>query len=93
MIGRILSLLLTTLYVVSAYWTGGGETGANVFLFCLLPLACILFPDAMGGYTGTNWGGMRPSITAESPGCLVKLLGWAMLLFPILVWLILKFGV
>lgn len=95
MIGRTISLLLAALYILAGYWTKGAVGGAKAFIFCLLPLACICFSDAMGGYTGTSWG-LRPHITAESPGCLVKLLGWVVLLLPIwgggLVWLILKFG-
>jgi hypothetical protein len=93
MIGRIISLVLSGLYVVGAYWAGGGESFGKALIFCLLPLACIWFPDDVGEYTGN--GLTLPSITAESPGCVMKVVGWVLLLFPIwgggLVWVILTF--
>jgi hypothetical protein len=43
----------------------------------------------MGGWTGDRLG--APSITAESPGCIVHLLGWTLLLVPIIVFLVRKY--
>ena len=91
--GRAISLLISALYVVGAVWSGGPELGAKALASCLLPLACIWFSDAMGAYAGNFGGGS--GITAESPGCIVSLVGWALLLFPFwgagLKWLILRF--
>jgi hypothetical protein len=46
----------------------------------ILPLACIWFGDAMGGCTGpsgTIW------ITASSPGVIVCIVGWLLLIMPL----------
>jgi hypothetical protein len=51
-------------------------------IYLVLPLACIWYPDAMGDYTGVMRG---QYINAESPGCLVCICGWFLLLMPILV--------
>lgn len=53
-------------------------------MFALISLALIWFGDALGGYTGTT-GFARPHITKESPGCLVKLMGWFFLLWVVIV--------
>jgi hypothetical protein len=63
--------------MVFAYVGGGYELALKAFIFCLLPMFCIWWPDAMGGWTGARLG--EPSITAESPGCIVHLLGWILL--------------
>ena len=77
---RTLSGLLAICYIVVAFATGGGETGCKVMLMVILPLACIWFGDAMGGYTGPSgsiW------ITAPSPGIMVQIVGWLVLLLPV----------
>lgn len=78
---RRLSGILAILYVLGGFATGGGEAGFKVLLCVILPLACIWFGDAMGGFTGQSgsiW------INAPSPGIIVCILGWVVLLLPIL---------
>jgi hypothetical protein len=53
--------------------------------YLLIPLACIWFGDEMGNYTGTLPG---PGINKATPGCLVKVAGWVLLFFPIILFLI-----
>ena len=77
---RILSVLLAVMYIIGALVTGGGEAGLKAFAFVLLPLACIWFSDAMGGYTGPSNG---MSITLPSPGLFVCIAGWILLLLPV----------
>ena len=79
---RILSALLAVIYIVTAFALGGGGTSGKVVLFVIFPLACIWFSDAMGGYTGltTSW-----PITATSPGVIVCILGWLLLLMPLII--------
>lgn len=50
--------------------------------YCVLPLACIWFGDEMGDYVGTFPG---PAINRRTPGWMVKLGGWFLLLFPAII--------
>jgi len=52
-----------------------------VLLFCLFPLACIWFGEAMGGYVGP--AGMM-GITEPTPGIIICILGWLLLLLPVI---------
>jgi hypothetical protein len=79
---RILSGLLTAAYVVVALCGGGSEVAFKVALFSVLPLACIWFSEAMGGYTGPSW---RGAITAPTPGLFVCIAGWLLLLMPAII--------
>ena len=79
---RIFSSLLASVYVVGGFVVGGGEGGFKVIGFVILPLACIWFSEAMGGYTGPSgsiW------ISAPSPGLIVCILGWLLLLMPLII--------
>ena len=76
---RIVPGLLAAIYVVVALCCGGAEVGFKAALFVILPLACIWFSEAMGGYTGPVW---RAVITAPTPGVFVCIVGWLMLLLP-----------
>jgi hypothetical protein len=82
---RIFSALLAALYVGAGFVMGGGEGGSKVFLFVILPLACIWFGEAMGGYTGPAAG---MPITSPSPGLFVCIAGWILLLLPIVMGII-----
>ena len=85
---RILSGLLAATYIVLALCGGGAETGFKVALFAILPLACIWFSEAMGGYTGPTW---RAAITAPTPGVFVCIAGWLLLLLPAIVGIVYVF--
>jgi hypothetical protein len=86
---RIFSSLLAVIYVVGGFVAGGGEGGFKVLGFVILPLACIWFGEAMGGYTGPTAG---MSITAPSPGLFVCIAGWILLLLPIVIGIIIYTG-
>lgn len=79
---RILSGFVAVVYVIVAIALGGGEAAFKLGAFLVLPLACIWFADAMGGYTGPTMGA---AITTPTPGLIVLILGWFLLLLPILV--------
>jgi hypothetical protein len=54
-------------------------------MFVILPLACIWFGEAMGGYTGpsgSTW------ITGPTPGKVVCIAGWLFLALPLLLILV-----
>ena len=90
MISRIISGLIALAYLVGAYVSDGLETAWKVGLFLILPLACIWFSDAMGGYTGVGSG--RGAITSTTPGCLAAFGGWLLLLLPLIIAAITAFG-
>ena len=50
--------------------------------YLVMPLLCIWFGDEMGGYIGALPG---PAINKPTPGCLVKLCGWFLLLLPAII--------
>ena len=53
--------------------------------FLLLPLACIWFGDELGDYVGALPG---PAIRKQTPGWMVRLGGWFLLLLPpVAMWL------
>ncbi len=79
---KLASLVLAAIYFIVALAYGGAELAFEVSLFLILPLACIWFSDAMGGYTGPVW---RAVINAPSPGVVVGVAGWLLLLLPAIV--------
>ena len=83
MTSRILSGFIAVVYMIVAYFAGGGEATFKVAIYLVMPLACIWFSDAMGSYTGSAFDG-RPAITETTPGCFVAFGGWVLLLLPII---------
>ena len=89
---RFISLVIAAGYLSIVLLTPGhisfpGRIGAvlAVAAYLLLPLLCIWFGDEMGGYIGTLPG---PAINKSTPGCLVRVGGWVLLFFPVIVLLI-----
>ena len=78
---RILSAIVAISYVIFALVTSDTEQAFMVSLFVLFPLACIWFGDAMGGFTGPAG---TIGITGSSPGLFVCILGWVVLLLPVI---------
>jgi hypothetical protein len=83
---RLISVLVAVIYLAIAFAHGGMGLAFKLGLFLILPLACIWFADAMGGYTGLL--GSMP-ITAPSPGVFVRILGWLLLLLPLILGIVL----
>ncbi len=79
---RLLSGLLAALYLAAAYFTADIETTFRIGMYLILPLACIWFSDAMGGYTGSIHA---HSAVVPTPGCFVAFGGWLLLLLPLLI--------
>ena len=80
--GKIISLIISVIYLVVAYIYGGTEDLLKFLLFLMFPLACIWFGDEMGGWTGTI---KLHLVTSQSPGCLVRFMGWILLLLPVII--------
>lgn len=84
-IGKILSLVIATAYVLLAIPTAGWGA-IQVCIAVALPLVLIWFPDECGTFTGFVRGGY---VDQESPAILVSLMGWFFLVgFPVLFWFI-----
>lgn len=79
---RVLSLLVVIAYLTLGAIRGGGRTFWIVFAGSLLPLACIWFADEFGRFTGF-WPPYY-IIRRQSPGCLLRLVAWVLLLLPAL---------
>ncbi|HTL15655.1 MAG TPA: hypothetical protein VL793_00380 [Patescibacteria group bacterium] len=82
---RVLSILVAAFYVGAGGFAGGARAAFLAAAFSILPLACIWFCEAMGGYIGPT---SRGAITGSSPGILVCIVGWLLLLLPAIVELI-----
>lgn len=87
--GEIISLVISTIYLVLAYIIGGGWLLLKTLLFLLLPLACVWFSESMGSYTAPLFG-IRPYITKESPGCFVAFAGWILLTLPLVLFIVFR---
>ena len=79
---RILSL------VVAAAWLGvvneasGTQEAAKVLLFLVFPFVLIWRPDLLGRHSVRE--GWWQANQADSAGCVVRLVGWALLCVPAL---------
>jgi hypothetical protein len=78
--GKTIAIIIACFYLIAGLVIG---ERLRVALFLILPLACIFFSDAMGGYTGMSRLGAGPWITKTTPGCFVAFVGWLLLLFPL----------
>jgi len=83
---KILSLFVALAYVITGAISGGAEWAFKIVLFLILPLACIWLSDAMGTYTGIL--PIEMPITQTSPGIMVQIVGWVVLLMPAVIGII-----
>ena len=90
-LNKILSGLIAAAYIVVSSVHAGTKTAFARAIFLILPLFCIWFSDAMGGYTGELPIGSP--ITIQSPGKLIRILGWGLLFLPIILVIIMKASV
>ena len=87
LINRGLSLLIYVGYIVAAYVSGAGIVALKTAGVFLIPMACIWFSEALGGFTGM----IAPfyPITESSPAFLMCAVGWLLLVgAPIISYLI-----
>ncbi len=76
---RILSLIVAGGYLVAAYLSSGSDVLFKITLFLFLGIACIWFGDPLGKITGFIWIG-NINVSQETPGSIIKVLGWIVLL-------------
>lgn len=79
--GRVISLIIAIGCLILAFFFVEPFGWLKILGFLILPLACIWFGDELGGYTGT----IKLIPVSQSPGGLVKFLGWVLLLSPIFI--------
>ncbi len=84
--GKFIALLIACFYLIMAVLICKEYTWLRLLAFLLFPLSCIFFSEAMGDYTGGTL--TKPPITNPSPGWLVAILGWVLLLLPFFIFLI-----
>jgi|SRR5215213_926528 len=91
-VSRFVSLLIAAGYLsIGLFMPGAGSIKERlgfvlaVAAYLLVPLLCIWFGDEMGNFVGTLPG---PAINKPSPGCLVRVGGWVLLVLPAIVLLI-----
>ena len=72
--------MIAVAYLFAAYALGGGEFAFRMWIYLILPLACIWFSDAMGRHTGPY--SLSFWITKTTPGGFVAFGGWVLLLLP-----------
>ena len=90
---RFFSLVIAAGYLSIVLFMPGhrsipGRLGSVLVVagYLLIPLLCIWFGDEMGNYSGALPG---PAINKPTPGCLVRVGGWVLLLLPVIILLIL----
>jgi hypothetical protein len=92
-IQRLVSILVTGIYLLIAYFGGKNVAGFRDILgiSLVLGLPCIWFGDELGGMVG-YLGHAR--ITSTTPGSVVRFVGWLLLLFlPVLGYILSKYAV
>ena len=87
---RTLSLLIAIIYLLIGLFVTDSPRDVLIVLlvipgFLLIPLVCIWFGEEVGDYIGALPG---PAVTKRSPGWLVTLFGWVLLLLPAIVGLV-----
>jgi len=84
-IHRIASLCVALGYIVAALIFGDAKAAWLSVAVPILALACIWFPDEMGAYKMRwHW----PPIDMVTPGSIVRIGGWALLLLPAAIFLL-----
>ena len=90
---RAISLVVAGPYLAILGLYYGSEAVYNSCIILVLPMACIWFGDEMGRYTGVRFGILRPYVTDTSPGVMVRVCGWLVLLVIVSVTLFVRFRV
>ena len=88
-LSRTLSLVIALIYlgIAGLAALSAAKLMGNLLIFggaLLLPLACIWYGDELGEYLGPF---PSPGFTRRSPGWMVKLGGWILLLLPVILFL------
>jgi uncharacterized protein len=93
--GKIAAVILSLLYLGGAFFYAGYQGFFRMLQFLILPLAFIFFGEAFGGLTGVTFRAtlFAPVVTRPTPGVFVVLGGWALLLLPIVLGMLIAIGI
>jgi hypothetical protein len=84
LLNRTLSFLVLVSYIFVAQRLGALVLMIKIVVPLLLALGCVWFPDAFGDFAGVVH---FHRITTATPACLVRIMGWLILVgLPFLVW-------
>jgi len=83
---RVVASLLVVFYFVVTYKLGGAAAAMTRLYVCIVPWACVCFPEAFGAAISPVLGTAR-----ESPRSFVWFFGWLVLLLPLIQLLIVFF--
>ena len=88
LINRALSLVIYLSYLAVAYFHAGGLITMKIAVFLLLPMGCIWFAEAFGGYTGLD--AHLQVIDTPTPPFLICACGWFLLVgVPVVLYFVL----
>jgi len=82
--GKVLAIVISCFYLLIFLVYGKSFDWVRLLMFLILPLACIFFSEAMGSGTTNLTNLTNIPITKTSPGCFIALLGWVLLLLPLI---------
>ena len=75
---KLSSLAISLYYIILAIKSGDTKSILLIACYLPIPLGCIWFGEIFG--TGTDF--LRLYLGAETPGLIVKLIGWVLLFLP-----------
>jgi len=88
---RTASAMAALCYLLFALYARSGHLFARTVLFLILPMSAIWFSEELGAMTGVRFGRFAgPVVTASSPGFLVRIAGWIVLLLPLWIFLFMR---
>jgi len=82
MINKILSLIVATIYVASAYYSDGGDTAFRVGIVLIFPIAFIWGGQILVSRNISHQTKIRKSNTL---GYSIIVVGWLLLFIPLLI--------
>lgn len=89
---RSASGIVAALYLVIILFSDDPRVVVKLAMILILPLAAIWFSDDLGSLTGVTFGRFSgPVVTTASPGVIVRIGGWILLLSPVIADLLRRF--
>ncbi len=90
---RVAAVAIAAVWVAASLRFDGPEGAFETALYCLVPLLCVWFPEILANRTGFGmlWDGGIP-MTRTTPSGIVRLVGWGLLLLPVVLVLVVAWG-
>ena len=82
---RVASLFVAAAFIAFMVYLQGQKGIVSGIYYLALPMACIWLSDVMGDFTETRMGRIAgPEITKATPGCIVHVAGWLLLIVVVI---------